>query len=924
MADSKISELAAAGVITGTELVPVVQGGVTVYTTALSLGAATAPGAPEGNFLISGGGAAFTSGLNLTVSAATYSIAGTIYNSVQTDLTSATADPTDPRIDAVVLNSSGNAVILTGTPAPSPVLPVYNPPTQLLLTFYTVDAAATVLPVVDIDVYHENVEYTTSQSGTALNFDGATNPRSGTKCVEATAFNTGNYAQFAAPSNLDLNDYDNLVFYIRNKAAWANNRLLLIQVLDTGALKGVAVTLDNGLFGFSDSNVASYQQIVIPASQFQAGGLPVNQIRIVCAGSGTTMGFYLDDIVLQSGLGAVNDNSRMRWRGTYNATRLYAVNDVVISSGKQYVAIASSVGQTPSTAPLYWEPSGGDPGAGTVTSVGLSAPALFSVSGSPVATIGTLALTYSGTALPVANGGTGITVGTSGGVLGYTASGILAPSGLLDASAIVFGGGAGALPSTPLGLGAATQVLHGNASGTPNWGSVVLTTDVSGVLPIANIATGTPDGTKFVRDDGTLATPAGAGTVTSVGATVPAFLSVAGSPVTNSGSLDLTLSGTALPVASGGTGLTAGTSGGVLAFTNTGVITSSAALTASALLLGGGPGAAPTAMGSLGTTTTLLHGNAGGAPTYGAVRLTSDVSETLPVASGGSGAVTQTAYAVLCGGTTGTSAYQSIAGVGTSGQVLTSNGAGALPTMQSPAGGGDALVANPLSQFAATTSAQLAGVISDETGSGLLVFGTSPTLTTPNLGTPSALVLTNATGAVVAGGGTGVATLTAYAPIFGGTTATGPVQSGTVGTSGQVLTSNGAGALPTMQALPTPVVVVAFVKSGVPTASEFLGIWAAPSSITTTTFAAAIAGSSGKALTAATAQTDIDVRKNATTAANGTSVGTVRWAAAGTVPTFIAASPISCTGGTDWLTFWAPATPDATLADFGVSLYGTR
>lgn len=39
-------------------------------------------------------------------------------------------------------------------------------------------------------------------------------------------------------------------------------------------------------------------------------------------------------------------------------------------------------------------------------------------------------------------------------------------------------------------------------------------------------------------------------------------------------------------------------------------------------------------------------------------------------------------------------------------------------------GTGDAFVANPLSQFAATTSAQLAGVISDELGSGLLVFAT--------------------------------------------------------------------------------------------------------------------------------------------------------------------------------------------------------
>lgn len=44
---------------------------------------------------------------------------------------------------------------------------------------------------------------------------------------------------------------------------------------------------------------------------------------------------------------------------------------------------------------------------------------------------------------------------------------------------------------------------------------------------------------------------------------------------------------------------------------------------------------------------------------------------------------------------------------------------------------GDALVANPLSQFASTTSAQLLGVLSDETGSGVAVFGTSPTLATP-------------------------------------------------------------------------------------------------------------------------------------------------------------------------------------------------
>lgn len=57
----------------------------------------------------------------------------------------------------------------------------------------------------------------------------------------------------------------------------------------------------------------------------------------------------------------------------------------------------------------------------------------------------------------------------------------------------------------------------------------------------------------------------------------------------------------------------------------------------------------------------------------------------------------------------------------------------------------------------------------------------------------------NGTDIAVADGGTGVGSLTAYAPIFGGTTSTGAVQSGTVGSAGQVLTSNGAGALPTFQ-----------------------------------------------------------------------------------------------------------------------------
>jgi len=54
----------------------------------------------------------------------------------------------------------------------------------------------------------------------------------------------------------------------------------------------------------------------------------------------------------------------------------------------------------------------GSGGIGTVTSVDATVPAFLSVSGVPITTSGTIAITYSGTALPVANGGTGVTAST--------------------------------------------------------------------------------------------------------------------------------------------------------------------------------------------------------------------------------------------------------------------------------------------------------------------------------------------------------------------------------------------------------------------------------------------------------------------------------------------------------------------------------
>lgn len=172
------------------------------------------------------------------------------------------------------------------------------------------------------------------------------------------------------------------------------------------------------------------------------------------------------------------------------------------------------------------------------------------------------------------------------------------------------------------------------------------------------------------------------------------------------------ISGT-VAVSQGGTGITSGTSGGILGFTAAGVIASSVALTASALILGAGAGATPTPLGSLGTTTTVLHGNAAGAPTWGAVSLTADVSGTLPVGNGGTGVTSlgtisktdDTNVTLTLGGTPANSTIQSVSfALGWTGQLGVTRGGTGLSSVTQ----GDLLYAsasNTLSVLAKSASA---------------------------------------------------------------------------------------------------------------------------------------------------------------------------------------------------------------------------
>ena len=176
----------------------------------------------------------------------------------------------------------------------------------------------------------------------------------------------------------------------------------------------------------------------------------------------------------------------------------------------------------------------------------------------------------------------------------------------------------------------------------PSWGKIGLTTHVSGTLPIGNggtngtatatagaVAYGTGTAYAFTAAGtlGQVLTSAGAGTptwsaaatgtVTSVAQSFTGgLISVAGSPITSSGTLALTV---------------AGTSGGIPYFSSASTWATSALLTNNAIMLGGGAAATPkTTTTGTGVVTALgvntgtagafvVNGGALGTPSSGTV-----------------------------------------------------------------------------------------------------------------------------------------------------------------------------------------------------------------------------------------------------------------------------------------------------------------
>ncbi len=307
--------------------------------------------------------------------------------------------------------------------------------------------------------------------------------------------------------------------------------------------------------------------------------------------------------------------------------------------------------------------------------------------------------------LPVANGGTGLSSGTDGGILAFSATGTIVSSGLLTANQLIKGGGAGVAPST-LTAGSQYQVLVMGAA-NPGYGQVNLSQSaaITGTLPVGNGGTGTTSfGAHHIWIGNGTSAPTeyaigGGQIMVGVASADPSFTAnpTLGVAATTSGTLSL---------ANGSGG---GASVAIKNLSTTSAwnfnLPSTAGSSSDVLTSAGGASSDMTWTGAVSTNTNSTIVKRDGSGNFSAGTITAALTGT----ASGNATITPTNHGVVLSGSA--NAVTATA-AGSAGQVLTSGGASADPvwttaTYPATVATGDILTAtgtNALGVIAASTS----------------------------------------------------------------------------------------------------------------------------------------------------------------------------------------------------------------------------
>lgn len=257
--------------------------------------------------VISGLGIIWTGNLNFTMSAGSFYIEGTSYTAAEQSITLDTADATNPRVDVLAVNTSGTLVKVTGTPAANPSQPDIDPSTQLFLKFVLVAAGATA-PSISADeiVYEENDgvgEWTAAVlSGTSIAIGSTSEPDSGTTCIAATSAGSSapGTIRLDKGSTISVDTLESLSIRFKSKTSdWATGQVRIHFQNANGQRVGSILSLRNGSFGLTTSNVSTYQTLTVPLTSFSIPAGTLLQYLHIQDSTGAAISWRMDNIKLK-------------------------------------------------------------------------------------------------------------------------------------------------------------------------------------------------------------------------------------------------------------------------------------------------------------------------------------------------------------------------------------------------------------------------------------------------------------------------------------------------------------------------------------------------------------------------------------------------------------------------------------------------